>query len=750
MKRLFSSSLVVLTWAVLAGGGSLCRAGALDDKVPLDAIAYVGWAGTDALGPQYANSNLKGILDASVIKDFIDKQLPKLIDQAGQQNPAAPAMIAKAQSTLAIVWKHPTAFYFCPVDLSNPQMPAARFGLVCDAGADAKEIAAQVTDDLAKVPPNPMLPIHLMQDGNLLIITFGKADTAEDLKKGGGLAAAPLYKAAMEKARTATPALAVYADVARAVAMVNDALVKIPSTPAEVKEKVPATIDAFGLNSMTQIASTAGFDGKGWTAHNWVGINGPRKGILSLLDDGTLSDTVLALIPKEAAAFSAWKLDLHKAFTETRTAIGKVDAQAQKDFDSSVADAGKDLGLDIEKELIAPLGDQWVVYRAPLSDEGGNSFALVVPLKDGETFAKSLGKLEAVYNASPNVPVKIEKITAAKTEVSTIALATVFSVAWGVKNGNLYVSSLGGIGGAIKQVENKSPSIVENDLYKAARAALPANVKPLSLAYANPAKLYPEYRRTVMGYLPIVRRAGMDIPMEILPDPDDVAKFMPPGASMVWMEADGLHGAANSSFPGAEMLGGQQVGPTVVAVGAVGLAFYVPRASQNRQTSAVAVDSANLRGVAQSSMVYAADHNDQMPDDLARLVADGMVAPRQLISLRSGTQALQMTPDLEKSAKEDFAKFSEQVAEHCDYVYLGKETKSDGNAGIVVAYEKPSPRTPDGISVAFGDAHAEFVRWANVPQIFQATNDRRKKDGKTPIDTDALMKAAGVGAGGLP
>ncbi len=744
MKKRVFGKWILAAAAVLALG-DMTRAGALDDKVPQEAIAYVGWAGADTLGPQYANSNLKGILDASIIQSFISKQLPKLIDQAAQQNPAAPAMFAKAQATMDVLWKHPSALYVCPVDFSNPQMPMMRFGIVCDAGADAKTIAATITDDLAKAPPNPQLPVKLVQDGNVLILTFGKADTAEDLKKGGGLAASATYKAAMEKAKSATPALTTYVDVTKVVATINEGLAKVPNTPAELKEKVPATIDALGLNSMTQVAMTAGFDGKGWTSSMYLGTNGPRKGLLTLLDAGVLSDKILSMIPRDAAAFSAWKLDLHKAFTETRTVVGKVDAQAQKDFDAGMADAAKNLGIDVEKELIAPLGEEWALYRAPLSDEGGTSYALVVPLKDGETFSKAIGKLEALFNSQPNMPVKVEKISAAKTEVSTIAFVNIFSIAWGVKNGNLYVSSLAGIGGAIKQVENKSPSIVESDLYKAARAALPADAKPISLAYSNPAKLYPEFRRMIIGYLPILRQAQIEVPMEILPDPDDVTKFMTPGASMMWMEKDGLHSAGKSSFPGAEALGGQQVGPSAVAVAGVGLAFALPRAAQSRTTAAVSVDAANMRAIAQSTMVYASDHNNQMPADIARLVADGMVAPRQLVSRRSGTQPLQMTPELEKLAKDDFAKFSESVAEHCDYVYVGKDTKSEADASIVVVYEKPSKQTPDGITVAFGDAHAEFIRWANVVETFQPTNDKFKKDGKSAIDTKAMMQAAGVG-----
>lgn len=744
MKRISRLSALVVA-ALLAGAAALsARAAALDDRVPQESIIYAGWSGSDTLGPAYAKSNLKGIFDASAIKEFVSTQLPKLIDMAAARDPNAPKQIAMMQQGLGVLWRHPTAFYFCPLDYTVPQMPAFRFGIICDVGNDAKATADLLNPLLAQMPQNPMLPVHLVQDGNTLILTFGKADTLDDLKKGGGLAASPAYQAAMKNTTQKSPAFAMYLDFKAGMATLNEGLTKIPNVPADAKQKITATIDALGLNALTQMVAVGGFnDAGGWSAEAFVGINGPHKGIITLMDPGPLSKDALNSVPKDAAAFAVWKMDLGKMYTEARNAIGVVDPQTQKDFDTAMADVNGSIGLNIEKDILAPFGDEWAFYRAPLSDEGGNSPALVVRLKDGATLAKSLAKLEAMYNAIPGAPIKIEKITAAKTEVSTLAFLQ-YSIAWGVKGDYLYVSSLSGIGGAIRQVEDKGPTVAENPDYKAAMARLPQNVQPSQISYCYPAKLYPELRRAALGLLPVVRRMGVDIPMEILPEGADVAKFMPPGAMIVWSAPDGLHSAGNSAFPGADMLGGQQMGPAaagmLVGMGSVAL----PAMARGRTDAGRSVDMANLRGISQSALVYAADHKDAMPDDLARLVADGMISPRTLVSRRAGTPALEMTPELEQLAKSDFAKFSDQVAQHCDYVYIARDTKSEVNAGVIVAYEKPSPATADGLNIAYQDGHVEFVAWSRITGTFDATNEILKKAGKPAIDAKALMRAAGV------
>jgi hypothetical protein len=752
MKR-FSRVTWAMVAAMLMGAAAQARAGALDNCVPQESIAYFGWAGSDALQAPYAGSNLKGIIDASAAKDFINKTLPKLIDQAAARDPDARKQIEKLETGLGIAWRHPVAFYFCPVSFSNPQRPEFRFGLVCDAGADAKSLSDLLKGVFNEIPPNVNLPIHVVLDGNTVLLTFGRNDLLADLKKGGGLAAAPAYQAAMAKVNlpAGVPAMAAYADMTKAIAQVNEALAKLPDVPADAKEKLPVLLDTFGVNGLTQMALVSGFDGKGWTDQSFVGMSGPKKGFLALMDSPPISNALLALVPKDAVAFSAWKLDLQKILTETRAAISKVDLNAQQQLDNGLKQANQELGLDIEKDFFAPLGDEWVLYEAPLSDEGGNSAALVCHLKDGAKFAKTLAAIEKMYNNIPDPPLKVEKITAAKTQVSTLALGTV-SVAWVVKNDNLYISSLSGIGGAIRHVENKAPSILENATYQAARAALPADAKPVSLAYAEPAKLYPELRKMVVGFFPLLRqRANLDVPMDLLPETADIKQFLTPGVGMSWIDASGMHAMSKTAFPGAGLLGGQQTAPSMAAaVVGVGVAVALPAMAQSRQLAGKTVDAASLRGMSQASLLFAADNNDNLPDDVARLVADGIISPKQLVSRRSGTTPLQMTPELDKLAKDNFAQFATQIAAHCDYVYLGKGLKAEMDGDVVVLYEKPGPHTPDGLNLAFQDSHVEFVRWAGMQTAFEATNTYLKKNSKPVVDVKAMLRAAGVADPGMP
>jgi hypothetical protein len=539
--------------------------------------------------------------------------------------------------------------------------------------------------------------------------------------------------------------MAVYVDVAAGVAMFNDAFAKMPAPP-EVKAKAPLVIDALGLNSITQMAMLSGFDGKGWSDRVFLGINGPKRGILTLMDNAPLSEAVLSWIPKEAAAFSAARMDLHKVFSEMRTVVGKIDDNALKQFDEGLAQAGQQIHMDVEKDIVAPLGDEWAVYRAPLSDTGGMSFAMVTKLRDGDALAKTLTQAEGMVNEAAQGRFKIDKMTTSKIEVSSISFLQ-YSVAWTVRNGYLYVSSLDGIAGAVKQVENKLPSIAESDLYKGAiAAAMPAGVKPMAITYSNPAKLYPELRRTLLGLMPLARAAGLDLPSDLLPDTDDISKFLTPGARVSWWDADGIHGVGRSAFPGAEVVGGSPGGPAMVGVAAGGAALLLPSLGRAREMANRSLDLANERALAQMSLVWAAGNNDNMPDDLARLVADMSISPKQLVSKRTGTQPLAWTPETEQLSKTDFAKFSQLVAEHCDYVYLGKGTKGTADASIVVTYEKPGPQTRDGMSVSFGDAHAEFVRLDNLEEVFGATNEMRKKQGLPEVNVrEILIKSNGGG-----
>ena len=78
------SNRIAFVMAVVFAPLMALAAQPLADHVPADAMVYVGWRGSADLGPEYAQSNLKAVLDDSQVADFIDRFLPEVIDKLGQ------------------------------------------------------------------------------------------------------------------------------------------------------------------------------------------------------------------------------------------------------------------------------------------------------------------------------------------------------------------------------------------------------------------------------------------------------------------------------------------------------------------------------------------------------------------------------------------------------------------------------------------------------------------------------------------
>src|SRR5688572_21150335 len=108
----------------------------LADRVPADAMVYVGWAGADSMGPGFEASHLKALLDSAEVGRWVNEVVPQLLQRAGQEQ-AMPVDMASVSGMLAPMWRHPTALYIGPVDMTNPDQPVPRFALICDAGEEA-------------------------------------------------------------------------------------------------------------------------------------------------------------------------------------------------------------------------------------------------------------------------------------------------------------------------------------------------------------------------------------------------------------------------------------------------------------------------------------------------------------------------------------------------------------------------------------------------------------------------------------
>src|SRR5262249_51549413 len=91
----------------------------LVDRVPGDALIYVGWSGSQNLGPAYDASHLKAVAASSDVQKIFTETIPAIARRAGRGN----AEVAEAMNLVSAVggrvWRHPTAFYWRGFDFTG-------------------------------------------------------------------------------------------------------------------------------------------------------------------------------------------------------------------------------------------------------------------------------------------------------------------------------------------------------------------------------------------------------------------------------------------------------------------------------------------------------------------------------------------------------------------------------------------------------------------------------------------------------
>ncbi|MCL2647396.1 MAG: hypothetical protein FWD61_10400 [Phycisphaerales bacterium] len=534
------------------------------DRIPDDALIYAGWRGVEALVPQYDKSNLKGLVENSKLRAYLVENLPKWIASVVVGDPDKVKQMQEMLDGAELLWRHPMAFYMGPIAMDMQQgMPKIKLACLCDAGADAPAVKdfAQKLVDLIDLPGGlkPIFNPTVAVDGTTVIFTMGSVDAATFSAPAAPLAKSAAFTAALKGMRD-DAAFVFFYDVRQYI----DCIFNIvgPDNAAEIERP----LNVFGISSLTQFAFTAGFDGPQWREQTFIGIDGPRHGMLTVLDAPAITTDALHLVPQAAVAVSVHHIDMAKLWAAAREIYG-IDPASVLKFDGPVADASKMLGFDIEKDLIAALGNEWIVYSAPVAEDGTYPTVLVQKVKDPAAIAKVLAGIEKQINVLGAGKVKAEKIDNGKFEVTGVRLPQV-TVAWALRGDYLYVSTPEGILMAADHVETKGgggESITANPGFAKVLADLPGD-KPSSLCYSEPAKLYPQVYRLANDLLPLARLAGANIPGDLLPLPKKAAPFLAPGWSSAWSDATGYHVVKCTAFPQADLLAGQICGPTPIPV----------------------------------------------------------------------------------------------------------------------------------------------------------------------------------------
>jgi hypothetical protein len=465
------------------------------------------------------------------------------------------------------------------------------------------------------LPRTPGIEVGWWTEGEHLVVVAGMQAVDAALKVAGG-----------EADITTNPLWGKYAaadadfDVAAAGWLDFSALLSAfgaMPVPGSRNETHPAGVSInevakiAGLDSLKTIAVRTGYRDRALWSVTKVDAPGPRRGLLSLMDQELMSISELPSLPAGSAGFSATSFEWTRAY-DTLLEVGKkIEAlfppAQQGQIDAALAQAREKLGLDIRNDLLGPLGHVHCGYsdsnQAPL----GLGIGLVVAVDDPAKLRASLEKVLAVVVQESQGQAALKKVEKQGQDVLMLEVqAGVFTPAFSVGDKWLAIGAVPQCVETFLLRQNGQLPRWEPDAeMQAALAAVPERFTAITVT--DPRAAY----RLVAGLAPYalgaakagLRQAqvlppGFEMPVSVadLPPAEVVSRPLFPNVSVAGVDDDGVTYTSRSSLSGLPFAGAFD-GGTAVTTTAVLTALLLPAVQQAREAARRTQSRNNLKQI---------------------------------------------------------------------------------------------------------------------------------------------------------
>jgi hypothetical protein len=340
----------------------------LADRVPNDALLYIGWTGSPDAQRMAEGSHAEALLKQSGLAELFERTLPGLGKAMGQRDEKARPWVKVFSDILPIMYDHPTAIAFGGVDYSNPDEPLPRILLICDAGDDAAALRNRLGELFTMVQNVGLFTLMDVQDGVLYLnIGWQKLDLAmvrEDPARS--LGSDERFTTAMQ-GMFDQPLLALFLDVPGLARFAEEGARRDKGEQAALDFQ--KFLEATGLRGLGSITATTGFQDRLYVTRAFVETRGARTGVLGLLDGEALDESLLQNIPADAGLVAAGRFDLAKLLEAVRNAIFVTQPNSAGDFEQGLKFINMLVGADLENDLLKSMGKSWAAYTAPITGD---------------------------------------------------------------------------------------------------------------------------------------------------------------------------------------------------------------------------------------------------------------------------------------------------------------------------------------------------------------------------------------------
>jgi hypothetical protein len=720
---MFARGFAVLAVVTLAlGVAPRPLAQPLAEQVPADALVYLGWAGSDAMGEDYAQSHLHAVLEATGLRqelvDFVDRQLAR----EGQRDEDAQIMRQIVNDLSDVAWERPWALYFDGLWMDHRDDPLPRIGFLIEPTDEQRETVQHWLSFIADALAEEEVPAQRIDRDGVLGLVIGTPRANAPAALAGEDRFTESLSIGVD-----SPAIVIWGDAPGLLGVIDEAI----AAEANDAEDWQAFRDAAGLDGLDVLVWTGGFADQDWRTDLLIGTRGEREGLLALLDQNTLEPMeALRAIPASAVWARAAVVDVEGAVEQVLDMLESMDPDIPEDFEQFLAEGERETGVHMVDDLIRPLGERWLLYNDPQFEQQFSlGMVLLNPTDDDEdagilrTAIATLSELAETELQGSGAPMGMSSNERDGTTVYTLT-TPVASPSWAVDGDVLMLGiSPNALRLASEWMEQpEADSLGASEAWTTLWDRLDVDAEPNGIMYADLERSAPMVWQTYQMGLALIagefnRETGENL-FELLPDLSEVTPHLGPAANASWTDDAGYHVRTISPFPGS-LLYSQEGAFGLVTSGSplfvpLTVGWMVPAAVTTRGAAMEMQAASNIRQISFAMIRHAQRQREPgkpapMTSDLSELLSGQTLRPEHLVA-----------PDREVPAAplDNPQQLRQWVQQHSSYVIVPGLTDAMDTRQVAI-FGKPSHFPGPSVPVAFGDGRAERLGVERLRELVQ-------------------------------
>jgi hypothetical protein len=462
----------------------------------------------------------------------------------------------------------------------------------------------------------------------------------------------------------------------------------------------------LGLANVKAVAEKTVIEDQQFVTRTLVRTDGPPTGLIAQFAQPAVDDAMLKLVPADAMAVAAVRQDLGKSYEQFKASLISLGGDPAKEGFKELEGGAEGLGLPI-KDVLAPLGDQWVVYNA--ASQGGyalTGWTLVCDIKDADKFRKNLDTLRAMIGQAMGEAARVRVLEVDGQRIEYLQLgrwSAPIAPAWAVVGDKFVLANYPQlVEDAAAHIKQGGKSLLDSPDFTAARKRT-GNAGPL--VYVNGRESVANVYPTALLFFYIAESFGggfresgdeqSTTGADAFPSVQRLLRYVGNDAIDIKATPDGLLKTRTVANPLLSPL-------AWVDSPILWLALGIPTLSGAEDAADRTTSAATLRQLGQAVAMYGNENKGNPPPDLETAMKSASLGP--------------------EAAKSPFG----PAKDGKDYV-LVKYPKSDfgpATGEIILAYDQAALEQGDGTNVLYADFRVE---WLAADNFKRALEESRKK-----------------------